>query len=216
LVLVSVLSLLGTTPKNKGNPSPIYSTPLANTVANQYILRAFIPGQTAGAFGRVFAGDNRTFSDQPGASSRVALTVLVSGGASRYTSSYGETKQLDHNGKVMKHDQASSGIFPPTISLQTKTTTIMAKFRAKNPLTPSFFTPSISLDAAICAYSAGIVVADGEFSQFPAFELNVYGNHSPVNIRLRNPRKGAGPLDLFKPNTQVFEVAFIHYREQAP
>src|SRR5882724_8092984 len=78
----------------------------------QVTMRSFISDKTLNLFGHTYAGDDRGFSDAETASSRISLAIIVHDSSDagilkvRVKKHYGETRELDDNGSILRKKTA--------------------------------------------------------------------------------------------------------------
>ncbi len=167
-------------------------------------LRAFIPQRTVvDPFGRIFAGDNRSFSSAANASYRTSITVRIETDSSirpgnpiiSITSGIaGQTRQLDTSGNLIRTDTARSGLPTVTGSRDANSNAVLNfQQNTKNPLEPQSLVPGIRADLTTTVTQNGLSVdTTGTVSGTPSFELNVGG----TNIPLQSAPSGALGFDL--------------------
>jgi RHS repeat-associated protein len=190
------------------------------------VYRTFIPTATATAGGKTYAGDNRTFSLAPVASSRSTITVLIETDPSirpgnpiisttgTVTGSAGQTTELSPNGNTSA--TATTGLPFATGSRDANGNAVINITQdVKNPLSPAdaYFgttvgqaiTPGISanLTMSFTPNGAGITTT-GTASNFPSEELNVTNSSGTTTpIFQFSPPPGSSPFSLYLPDRNV-------------
>jgi hypothetical protein len=139
---------------------------------------------------------------------------MVTARAFMFQSNMVETKEIDAEGKAIKHRTAMVIIGDPAVSREPTRTAYYINMSSKNPLTLSFLTPPICAELAVVVSNSGFVVATGRISRFPAFELNVTDHESRTdhNVPITSPGAGASPFRLVLPRKEVFVVEVLPLR----
>lgn len=178
--------------------------------------RSFIPAKQVKLLWMTFAGDDRGFSERPDASSRTSILMTFrtdrtagTGPLLRVLKRYGETRELDRNGRLLRTATATTGIGDP----QTGWTlhdgiTAQAVVRAQNPLTPSFLTPPIYENVSIQMARNGVIAVVGDVSEFPSFELTISTSDETRIVDLPISSAAASPLSLVS-HKNVFALTFL-------
>ena len=196
-----------------GDPLNYFDPSGCERVAITY--RTFIPQSQVVVGGNIYAGDNRSYSTAPTASSRTFVTVVVETDPSvradpmlGYYSGAGQSSILDANGNPVKTATADTGLPTATASRDSEGNVVVnIQQDTKNPLSPvpQFFTPGIDADLDVTIpVDASYAQVSGSASQFPGEELNVTrtgGNTTPVYQF--EPPSTATPYSLMKPDQQV-------------
>lgn len=178
--------------------------------------RSFIAAKKVRLLWMTFSGDDRAFSERPDASSRTSILMTFRTGRTagtgpllRVLKRYGETTELDGNGRPLRTKTATTGIGDP----QTGWTlhdgiTAQVVVRAQNPLTPSLLTPPIYENVSIQVARNGVIAVVGEVSEYPSFELNISTSDGQRIINLPISSAAASPLSLVL-HKRILAIAFL-------
>jgi RHS repeat-associated protein len=190
------------------------------------VYRTFIAAATASAGGKTYAGDSRTFSSAPAASSRSTITVMIETDPSirpgnpiisttgTVTGSAGPTTELSPGGNTTA--TATTGLPFATGSRDANGNAVVNITQdVKNPLSPAdtylgttlgqAITPGITanLTMSFTPNGAGITTT-GTASNFPSQELNVTNSGGTTTpIFQFTPPPGSNPFSLYLPDRNV-------------
>jgi RHS repeat-associated protein len=180
------------------------------------VYRTFIAPAKISFLGTNYAGDGRTFSTAPIASSRSTITVRIETDPSirpgdpiiSQTNAAGLSRTLDANGNTIKSATAQTGLPVATGSRDANGNAVIGITQdPKDPLSPvpQWLTPGVSANLNMNFTQDGSgVTTTGTASIFPSQELNVTGaNGTTTPVFQFTPDPSSNPFAMYVKDRKV-------------